>query len=234
VLATVLDITDRVKARDAQKLVLRELQHRTQNLFAVFQSLASQSIDEGKTPAETKSVLNGRLQALSAAYRALAASGWEAVSLSDVIKGQLAGFSDRVAITGCDILVEPSAAQQFALIVHELATNALKHGSLSAPAGRVSLKGAVEDRPDGASVFSFVWSEIDGPPVSKPTRQGFGTVILLDSIRHLARSVKMDFDPSGLTYELQIDRSGIEAPRRPAAASLVNTRAVALDGAQAS
>jgi PAS domain S-box-containing protein len=223
VLATVIDITDRTKAREARELVVRELQHRTQNLFAVFQGLASQSIDEGKTPAEAKSVLNGRLHALSEAYRALAASGWEGASLSDVVKRQVAGFSDRAAMTGCDILLGPSAAQQFALIVHELATNAVKHGSLSAPAGRVSIEGKKEGAADGAGVFSFVWSEIGGPPVSKPTRKGFGAVILLESVRHLARSVSMDFDPTGLTYRLQIDLSAIEMPKKPAATSAVAT-----------
>jgi len=211
VLATVIDITDRMKVRDSQQMVIRELRHRTQNLFAVFQTLAGRSLDEGLTTAETKFVLNGRVQALSDAYRTLAESGWDGALLSAVINRQLAGFSNRAIIAGCDIMVEPSAAQQFALLVHELATNALKYGALSTADGRVSVEGSVEGL-DGEGVFTFRWREIGGPPVSQPARKGFGSVILLDSIRHLARMVEMNFDPMGLVYALQIDLSAIEMP----------------------
>jgi PAS domain S-box-containing protein len=211
VLATVIDITDRMKARQSEQMVIRELRHRTRNLFAVFQGIASQSLAEGKTPAKAKAVLNGRIQALADAFDALASSGWKDAPLSVIIARQSAGFSDRATITGCDITVGSSAAQQFALIVHELATNALKYGALSTPNGRVAIGGKAE-RVDGGSIFKFTWKESGGPPVSQPTRKGFGSVLLLDLARQLARSVQLDFDPQGLTYELQIDLSAIEGP----------------------
>ncbi|WP_292646152.1 HWE histidine kinase domain-containing protein [Mesorhizobium sp.] len=118
VLATVIDITDRVKVRESQQLVIHELQHRTKNLFAVFQAIASRSLEDGKTPGEIRTLLNGRVRALSDAYDALANSGSEGAPLSEIIMRQLAGFSSRVAIAGCDIIVGPSSAQQFALMVH--------------------------------------------------------------------------------------------------------------------
>jgi PAS domain S-box-containing protein len=215
VLATVIDITDRVKARESERMVIRELRHRTQNLFAVFQAIARLSLDEGKTPTKAKSVLIGRIQALSESYNAFAEAGWEGALLAEVIRRQFAGFSERVAVRGCEIMVGPSAAQQFALVIHELATNALKYGALSTPAGQVMIEGKVE-REDGIGVFSLFWKETGGPLVSKPTKKGFGTVILLDSVRHLARSVAMNFEPAGLSYELQVDLHAIEMPTKPA------------------
>jgi PAS domain S-box-containing protein len=211
VLATVIDITDRMKARQSEQMVIRELRHRTRNLFAVFQGIASQSLDEGKTPAEAKAVLNGRIKALADAFDALASSGWEGAPLSEIIARHFAGFSDRVIVTGCDITVGSSVAQQFALIVHELATNAVKYGALSRPGGHIVLDGKTK-RGDGGSIFIFTWKESGGPPVPQPTRKGFGSMILLDLARQLARSVQLNFDPQGLNYELQIDLSAIEVP----------------------
>jgi PAS domain S-box-containing protein len=130
------DISDRKKS---QQLIIRELNHRTQNLFAVFQAIASRAVDESKTAAEIKYVLNDRLQALARAYQVIAEEG--SASLAVLLERQLGAFSKQVEFGGCDIVVNPSAAQQFALIIHELATNALKYGALSAPAGRVSIEG---------------------------------------------------------------------------------------------
>jgi PAS domain S-box-containing protein len=148
VLATVIDISDRKKAQESQRFIIRELQHRTQNLFAVFQAIATRTVDESKTAAEIKYVLIGRIQALARAYAIIADAAWEGVSLAAILDRELAGFSKHVNVAGCDVIVSPSAAQQFALIVHELATNALKYGALSTPDGRVSIEGRI-DRLDG-------------------------------------------------------------------------------------
>jgi PAS domain S-box-containing protein len=211
VLATVIDITDQRKAREAEQLVIGELRHRKKNLFSVFQAIANQSLDEGKTPAEMRAVIIGRIQALSDAYRMVANSGWQGAPLSQIIDRQLAGFPKRISVSGCNIVVAPSAAQQFALVTHELATNAVKYGALSVEGGHVSIEGRVE-RLNGSGIFSFAWKEAGGPVVSKPTRKGFGTVILQSAVHSLARSVAMDFDPQGLHYEVQFDLDVIAVP----------------------
>ncbi len=216
VLATVIDISERKRvqenARESQRLVIEELQHRTKNLFAVFQAIASRAIDEGKTAAEIKYVLNGRLQALGRAYEMLAEAAWEGISLAQILDRQFGGFSERLKVSGCDIVVNPSAAHQFAMIVHELATNALKYGSLSASRGDVLVEGKIE-RLNGGGVFLFSWKERGGPPVPSPTRKGFGSVILLDSARQFSQSVTMNYAPAGLTYDLVISLSALEASK---------------------
>jgi PAS domain S-box-containing protein len=202
------DISDRKKS---QQLITRELTHRTQNLFAVFQAIAARAVDESKTAAEIKYVLNDRLQALARAYQVIAEGG--SASLAAIVEREFSGFSKQVKFGGCDIVVNPSAAHQFALIIHELATNALKYGALSAPAGRVSIKGKI-DRLNGGGTFRFVWRETGGPAVTKPTRRGFGSVILLDSAKHFGQSVELDYRPRGLCYELQVQLNTIEASNK--------------------
>jgi PAS domain S-box-containing protein len=210
VLATVIDISERKRLEESQQLIIDELQHRTRNLFAVFQAVANRTVDEGRTAAEIKYVLNGRLRALARAYEMLADAAWEGVSLAKILDRQFAGFSERLKFSGCEIVVRATAAQQFSLIIHELATNALKYGALSDPAGRISIEGRIERR-DGDGLFSLLWKETGGPPVSPPARTGFGSVILLDSARQFAQRVTMDYPPEGLTYELHVSLSAIEA-----------------------
>jgi two-component sensor histidine kinase len=181
-------------------------------LFAVFQAIAARAVDESKSAAEIKYVLNDRLQALARAYQLIAEGG--SASLAAILDREFDGFSKQVKVGGCDIVVNPSAVQQFALIIHELATNALKYGALSAPAGRISIEGNI-NRLDGGT-FSFVWRETGGPAVTKPTRRGFGSVILLDSAKHFGQSVKLDYTPRGLCYELQVRLNTIEASKQMA------------------
>lgn len=212
VLATVIDISERKRVQENQQLVIRELQHRTKNLFAVFQTIANRTVDEGKTAAEIKYVLNGRLSALARAYEMVADSAWVGASLEQIIDRQFSGFSTRLKVKGCDVLVSPTAAQQFALIIHELATNALKYGSLSDPNGQVLIEGRTE-RIDGGGSFTFAWKETGGPRVPPPARKGFGSVILVDAARLFGESVTMNYAPEGLIYQLQVSLSTIEVSK---------------------
>jgi two-component sensor histidine kinase len=205
--AEVASLTDRMRV-----LGHRELRHRTQNLFAVFQAIASRTIEESKTATETKDVLNGRIQALARAYAIAEDTGREGVSLTAMLDRELAGFSKYVNIDGCDITIGPSAAQQFALIIHELATNAFKYGALSVPDGLVSIAGKI-DRLNGTGTFSFAWRETGGPPVTAPIRKGFGSVILLDSAKQFSQNVALDYARQGLCYDLQLQLSAIEASK---------------------
>jgi PAS domain S-box-containing protein len=212
ILAAMVDISDRKKAEQSQRLVIGELKHRTRNLLAIVQTIAGRSIDEARTLDEAKLVLTGRIRALASAYAMLADARWERVELRKIIERQIADLSPRISISGCDIFIVPSAAQQFAMIVHELGTNALKYGSLSMPQGSVSIEGRTGE--DGS--FHFSWREVGGPIlVSAPVRKGFGSVILLDAAQHFAESVNAEHLPSGLIYSLRLRLSTIEAGPAP-------------------
>jgi two-component sensor histidine kinase len=201
------------EAQKHQQFLVRELQHRTQNLLSVVQSIVARSLSDEQTVTQAKQVMTGRLQALSRAHAILAGQSWEGAPLRQILDREFgASFPESVSVAGCDIVVSAAAAHQFALIVHELTTNALKYGALSVPGGRVSVTGAV-DQDDGTPVFSFTWSESGGPPVIKPERKGFGSVILVDSARQFRMDVCVDYDPKGLSYALRVPMADI-APSR--------------------
>jgi two-component sensor histidine kinase len=103
-----------------------------------------------------------------------------------------------------------TAAQQFALIMHELATNAAKYGALSSPNGKIAIQGKVE-HVDGEQIFAIAWKETGGPPVSKPRRKGFGSTILVDGAKKFGQDAKLHFDQGGLRYELRVPLNSIEA-----------------------
>jgi two-component sensor histidine kinase len=186
------------------------MKHRTRNLLTIVQAIISSTLKESKTVAEADSVLNGRIHSLSQAYSILADAAWEGASLAKILSGQPILDTKRVTVDGCEISVTPRAAQQFAMIVHELATNALKYGALSSPDGRISISGKM-NRYNGSGSFVFSWQESGGPPVSPPTRRGFGSVILLDAAQQFG-SVTMNYLPEGLIYQLQLDLREIATP----------------------
>jgi two-component sensor histidine kinase len=199
---------------ERQRFLIRELKHRSQNLFAVIQTITSRSLVEGQTIGEAREVLNGRLAALASAYTALAESSFSGASLHQMLAQELSAFPKQIRITGKDILLNTPAAQNFALIIHELATNAIKYGALSCPEGQVHVDCNVVGA-NGSGQFRFVWRESGGPPVRPPTRKGFGSAILFEIAKSFAptANVQANHAPDGLVYEIQVPLSAIEAPK---------------------
>jgi PAS domain S-box-containing protein len=203
-------ISERRRAQDLQQFLIRELEHRAKNLFAVIQSIVNRTLIEGQTLAAAKEVLIGRLSALAYAHSLLAEAAWRGAPLAEIIQRELGGFSQRFSLSGCDIVLNTPAAQQFALAVHELATNAAKYGALSVPNGRISIECDVQ-RATGDGSFTFLWKETGGPTLSPPERKGFGSAILLDGARQFGAHVALNYEPQGLRYELRFPLSAVEA-----------------------
>jgi len=210
VLATVVDISERKRATEQQRLMINEMRHRTQNLFAVVHVVAARGLDERQNVTEAKAIILSRIEALARAHAMLADAAWEGAPLDQIVRQTLAAFTDRATISGCDITVTPSAAQQFALIVHELATNAAKYGALSVPAGRVIVEGKINGQA-AEKMFSFRWQESGGPPAAAPIRRGFGSSILVDAAKGFGKHAAMDYAPTGLKYELFVPLNSIQA-----------------------
>ena len=217
-LLLVSDATERRKSEDRQNLLIGELHHRTQNLFAVIQSVATRSLAGERSLDEAKRIFLNRLHALSRTYTMLTETAWQGAMLEQIVRDELAGFSDRVAVDGNPIVIQPSAAQTFAMIFHELATNALKYGALSAREGHLSVRWSLQAGEDG-DTFLLRWEEHGGPSVQNFGRKGFGHTILDEGARHIGQP-SIIHTPLGLRYELVAPLSAIGwraddlAPRR--------------------
>ena len=208
-----------LRHEDRQLLLFRELQHRSQNLFAVIEAIASRTLFEGQTIANAKELFAGRLHALARTHSMLASNAFLGAPLKEIVAQELTSFSDQVTVTGCDIAVNTRAAENFALIIHELVTNAVKYGALSTRQGRVVIQCSI-DGANGRGQLRFEWRESGGPPVSPPTSKGFGSTILFETAKQFSQDVQAKFTPEGLTYELRSLLTGIEAPRAESPPSL--------------
>lgn len=206
------DITERKLAEERQGILLHELNHRVKNTLATVQSIASmtrRSAQQGD-PAAWDAFM-GRLQGLAKTHDLLTASQWQGSSLSDVLSNELEPYQDstrqRIRLRGPKVRLQPSAVLALGLAVHELATNATKYGSLSAPDGKVNVMWAVTPSLN-PPVLIVEWVESGGPRVMPPERQGFGTKLIQRGLaQQLGGEIKLDFRPDGIrcviTFPLQ-------------------------------
>jgi PAS domain S-box-containing protein len=193
----VRDITNQKRAAEAEKVLVRELKHRTNNLLAVIQSIAHRTLSGSGSIESARISFEGRLQALARACRQLTESNWSGASLHEIVRQALEPFAARVAIDGPSVMLTAKDAQNFALGVHELATNAVKYGALSTPGGRVKIAWSFAGHGDADLIFQ--WQERGGPPAITPKRQGFGTTLL----RTILDKVNFEYGSEGLTCEIQ-------------------------------
>jgi two-component sensor histidine kinase len=184
---------------ERRDLLARELQHRTKNLLAVIQAIASASL---KKSDGTESFFD-RLHALAKAQDLIIEGAGRGALMRQVVETVLQSFLTRISLDGPEIFLNPAAAQGFALALHELVTNAAKYGSLSTEGGIVSVQWAIDATTEETAVH-FRWQEQGGPAVTLPKRKGFGTVLLE---RALATSSavppRFDYSPEGFSYEVK-------------------------------
>ena len=202
-LGIVTNITGRKQAEERQRFLMGELAHRGGNLLAVIQSIVSRSLSGTRPFNEERETLTNRIQALARSQSVLMNEGFEGAPVAEILRLEFEAFSDRVTAVGPDVMLNSRTAQTFALLVHELATNASKYGALSRPKkGHVDIHWSVEGTGEAAR-FKFQWQERDGPPVVPPTRQGFGNILLEKvAAQDFGALPKIRFAPEGLSYEI--------------------------------
>ena len=207
VLLTFVDITRIAEGEARQRTMVDELNHRVRNMLMVVNAIAQQTLTQTRTPEEFSQSFAGRIQALGAAYGLVSRENWDAVPLSGVVQEQLMphqlGQRERIVIAGPEVMVKPAAALALGLVMHELATNAVKYGSLSVPKGRVAINWSIEHQ--SLPLLVLQWSESNGPPAKAPTRQGFGTKLIEQELKHtLGGGAKFAYDGSGFRATLSI------------------------------
>jgi two-component sensor histidine kinase len=168
--------------------------------LTTIQSLANQTFKSEHQAAATRLTFEGRLFALAVAHDVLTREHWEGAGLQEIVSDALKPYSqeglDRFDIKGPELRLSPQMALAIAMALHELATNAVKYGSLSVPSGRVSIEWKVT--PD-AKTFTLRWQEQGGPEVTKPTRKGFGSRLIERSLAmELGGQVRLIYEPTGV------------------------------------
>jgi two-component sensor histidine kinase len=184
------------RQQEARDILVAELNHRVKNTLAVVQSLAQQTFRTGSK--EDTALFEQRLQALSGAHNLLTSNNWTDTELNVVIQKALLPFGlqvGRVTLRGPKVTVAPKTAVNLTLVVHELATNAVKYGALSNESGSVDVSWT-----DGHGFpRKLTWAENGGPIVAPPDRNGFGMRLIRRGLAaELGAKVDLDFRPDGL------------------------------------
>jgi two-component sensor histidine kinase len=186
------------------ELMIRELRHRSGNLFSQLLALFSQTAKTSRSLPDLVTKYEARVLALANAHRLITEGGWKSTSLNELLNTLLAPFLDRITFNGPNVFLEPDPTFGLSMAVHELATNAGKHGSLSAPAGRVELTWLVTRTAQGLTLV-LNWKESRGPAPKRTRRQGFGARLINMVIeRQLNGQVQQIYDPGGLQTKLTV------------------------------
>ena len=196
------DITEQKRNRELIATLAREAEHRSKNLLSTVQ--ATVMLSQSDTPDGLKKVIEGRIRALSNIHSLFAQTRWIGADLSTIAAQELTPYRAdspaRVRIDGPPVLLAPDVAQAVAITLHELATNAVKYGALSAANGRVDLKWSHE--PSGE--LNLLWKETDGPKVQEPTRKGFGSRVIEEMIAGRSGKTRFDWRVEGLVCEITL------------------------------
>jgi PAS domain S-box-containing protein len=209
------DVSERREAEERRILLMREVDHRAKNVLAVVQSVLR--LTRRDRPESYMAAVEARVAALARAHTLLAERGWIGADFRVLAERELAGCPPgSVTLEGPPLAIAASAVQPLAMVLHELATNAVKHGAASAPAGRIALVWRLEE-----GRLHLDWTESDGPPVRAPSGRGFGTRMLEAVLRgQLGGTIEVRWAAAGLACRIDLPVTRVlagAAPRLPAA-----------------
>ncbi|AMD57599.1 histidine kinase [Agrobacterium sp. 33MFTa1.1] len=197
---------DRSQSEERLQLLLHELVHRSKNILTLVQAMIRQLGRENKSIPEFQKEVDHRLRGLGMSIRALAEVQWQGLPIRKLIETHLDVFgtvAERFVLAGDDFMLSPEAAQNFGLVVHELTTNSIKYGALSAPSGKITVRWEPVEK-DGRQMLHLVWTETGGPPAQEPSRKGFGTTVIK---RHaegaFGGNVTTEYRESGFEWALE-------------------------------
>ena len=206
-LFTSIDVTQTTRQEEHIRFLLREVSHRSKNLLAVIQAMATQTGRNSPDYAAFQVRFSQRLQGMAASHDLLVNEDWRGVDVATLVRAQLRPFADesggRLELAGPQLLLKPEAAQSLGMALHELATNATKYGALSVPHGKVDISWQTTQS-EGVSRFRLTWEESGGPGVVTPTRNGFGHIVFDRMIKQaLNATIDWQYPQDGIVWSLE-------------------------------
>ncbi len=202
-----IDVTERKRAEEHQRMLVAELDHRVKNALATVSAVASRTQDANLSGADFAAALAGRIQSMAATHELLSCRQWKGVSIRELVRRELAPYmtGNNTDLDGPELTLSPEAAQAVSMVLHELTTNAAKYGALSAEDGRVCVRWsrALTRNPDAR--VRIEWRETAGPAVRPPERSGYGMEVIRDLIPYeLDGAVDLAFTPGGVRCDIEI------------------------------
>jgi two-component sensor histidine kinase len=208
---TMTDIHDLKSLEGRQAVLIAELHHRTRNLLAVVQSMANQTMRTAESLPAFAAEFESRLRALSRVQGLLARVEHQDVDLREIVEAELAAHgdgklgTDKLSVAGPSVALPATSAQAVALALHELATNAVKHGALAQPSGRLDVHWRMEQEPDPRVALEWRESGVVMPQGGRPARRGYGTELIERALPYqLKAKTKLEFAEDGVRCSIEV------------------------------
>jgi PAS domain S-box-containing protein len=203
------DVTERTHHEQHLELLINELNHRVKNSLVMVQSLTRQSFSNATSLEDAHEKIDSRLLALSSAHDTLTRENWQSADMLELARDVSSlcepDASGRFVLEGPSCRLDPRRALALSMALHELCTNAVKHGALSSPRGQVRIAWNRRVDAGGRDVLELLWQESGGPAVSPPERKGFGSRLLERGLkRDLEGEVELAFEPSGVVFRVSM------------------------------
>lgn len=202
------DVTDHVRAEKSQALLVRELHHRVRNTLATVQGVMNSTARTAETIEDYQWAFNGRISSLARTHALLTEEIQQFVSFPHLLRQEVGvyaeGSPDRVTLEGPDVELPSQLAVPLGMTIHELTTNAFRHGALSTPDGRINVTWSIVPAKE-KRILVCHWVESAGPPVSPPTRHGFGSMILTRVLtQQIGAKIEVAYKPEGFMLDAEI------------------------------
>jgi PAS domain S-box-containing protein len=202
-----IDVTERKRVEEQQSKLVAELDHRVKNVLATVQAVAAHTMQTSRSMEDFVAALDGRIRSMGSTHELLSHRRWAGIPLADLVKRELAPYTTgpNTEVGGPDVTLSAEAGQTMGMVLHELVTNAAKHGSLSDPAGRVSIRWRLSLNGGACDRLIVTWRETGGPLVVPPCKSRYGMDVVRSVIPYeLGGTVDHVLAPEGARCQIEI------------------------------
>jgi PAS domain S-box-containing protein len=208
------DITAQKETQNRILMLMREVNHRVKNQYAVILSVIRETNKRAPDPERFEAQVRERIMALARSHDLLVLANWRGATIFELLLAQLEPFAieDSLIMSGPSIVLQPNAVQYLGMAFHELATNSLKYGAMSVPAGTVEVSWKISRGEQGERVFSLSWAERGGPSPGQGVEKGFGST-MLEKVAPMAvgGTATLSLAAEGLAWTIEAPAQQVES-----------------------